>query len=107
MAGVSAEYYRLVEEDVAGASLKGRAPDILTVPKLQRWLSCQGARRHGKKEELVTRQNYMSYQSCLACCRMKEYNSLGLDNEILHPDGGANIDKKLARLQARGLQRFC
>ena len=55
MATVTASSYRLTEEDVPGASLKGRSPDSLTVPELKRWLACRGARRHGRKPELIQR----------------------------------------------------
>lgn len=47
--------YRLSEDDVPGASLKGRLPELLTVVELKRWLACRGARRTGKKAELVKR----------------------------------------------------
>ena len=47
--------YRLSEDDVPGASLSGRSPDILNVEQLKRWLACRGARRSGKKAELVQR----------------------------------------------------
>ena len=36
MASVVAASYRLVEDDIPGASLKGRVPDDLTVPELKR-----------------------------------------------------------------------
>lgn len=52
---IDREIYRLTEKDVPGASLKGRKPDLLTVVELKRWLACRGARRSGKKAELVTR----------------------------------------------------
>ena len=51
----------LTEDDILGASL-GKNPDgssqfpsQLTIPELKRWLSCRGARRTGKKADLVTR----------------------------------------------------
>ena len=52
---MDASAYRLVEDDVPGASLKGRSPDDLSVPELKSWLACCEARRHGKKPELVER----------------------------------------------------
>ena len=52
---MDASVYRLVEDDVRGASLKGGSPDDLSVPGLKRWLACRGARRHGRKPELVER----------------------------------------------------
>ena len=57
MASVVAASYRLVNDDIPGASLKGRIPDDLTVPELKRWLACRGARRKGNKPELVHRKN--------------------------------------------------
>ena len=51
----------LSEEDVPGAGLgywpdrKERKPNDLCVPELKRWLACRGARRSGKKSELVAR----------------------------------------------------
>ena len=51
----------LTERDVPGASLgrnpdgSARTPGLLTIPELKRWLACRGARRTGKKADLVTR----------------------------------------------------
>ena len=55
MASVVAASYRLVDDDIRGASLRGRVPDDLTVPELKRWLACRGARRKGNMPELVQR----------------------------------------------------
>ena len=47
---------RLTEEDIPGASLRGRNPQQLTIPELKRWLSCRkGAKTNGKKRDLVER----------------------------------------------------
>ena len=40
------------EEDVPGASLNGRKPE-LKVPELKNWLACRGAPTKGKKADLV------------------------------------------------------
>ena len=45
--------YCFSELDIPGASLNGKAPDILNVEQLKRCLACQDARRSGKKVELV------------------------------------------------------
>ena len=50
-----ATIYRLSEKDIPGASLDGKSPDDLNVEQLKRWLACRGARRSGKKAELVQR----------------------------------------------------
>ena len=50
-----AAIYRLSEDDVPGASLSGKSPDVLNVEQLKRWLACRGARRSGKKADLVQR----------------------------------------------------
>ena len=46
-----ATIYRLSEDDVPGASLNGKSPR----EQLKRWLACRGARRSGRKAELVQR----------------------------------------------------
>ena len=38
----------LAEDDVPGASLQGRNPELLKVPELKRWLQC-------RKPELIAR----------------------------------------------------
>ena len=43
------------EGDVPGASLNGRKPEQLKVPKLKYWLSCRGAPTKGRKADLVVR----------------------------------------------------
>jgi len=48
-----AAIYRLREEDVPGASLSGKSAEDLNVEQLKRWLACRGARRSGRKAELV------------------------------------------------------
>ena len=45
----------LKEEDVPGASLNGRKPEQLKVPKLKLWLACRGALTKGRKTELIER----------------------------------------------------
>ena len=55
MASVVVASYRLVNDDIPGASLKGRDPDDLTVPELKIWLACRGTRRKGNKPEVVQR----------------------------------------------------
>lgn len=45
----------LVESDIPGASLEGRAPENLKVKELQRWLLCRGASIKGKKADLIAR----------------------------------------------------
>ena len=72
--------YELCEDDVPGASLRGRNPILLTVPELKCWLACRGASRRGRKPNLVL--------------RVSEYIAAGLDKKIVNPDGGANIEGK-------------
>ena len=45
----------LAEDDVLGASLQGRDPELLKVPELKRWLQCRGASTKGRKPELIAR----------------------------------------------------
>ncbi len=45
----------LKEENIPGASLKGRDPSQLHVVELKRWLKCRGAIVSGKKQDLVKR----------------------------------------------------
>ena len=46
----------LTEEDISGASLRGKIPNALTIPELKRWLSCRkGAKLSGTKRTLVER----------------------------------------------------
>ena len=46
----------LSEDDIQGASLRGKTPSQLTIPKLKRWLSCKkGAKLSGTKRSLVER----------------------------------------------------
>ena len=53
---MSVEISPLTEEDIAGASIRGRNPQQLTIPELKRWLSCRkGAKTNGKKRDLVER----------------------------------------------------
>lgn len=53
---MSAKISPLTEEDIPGASLRGRNPQQLTIPELKRWLSCRkGAKTNGKKRNLVER----------------------------------------------------
>ena len=81
--------YELREKDIPGASLRGRNPGLLTVPELKRWLACHGASRCGRKAELVL--------------RVSEYILTGLDKDLVDPDGGANIERKRAKLEKAGL----
>lgn len=46
----------LTEDDIDGASLRGKTPNQLTIPELKRWLSCRkGAKLSGTKRSLVAR----------------------------------------------------
>ena len=45
----------LCEDDIPGASLRGRSPSTLTIPALKRWLQCRAAPTKGKKADLVER----------------------------------------------------
>ena len=51
----------LAEDDVPGASLQGRNPELLKVPELKRWLQCmrwlqcRRASTKGRKTELIAR----------------------------------------------------
>ena len=81
--------YELTEEDIPGAALGGRDPGVLSVAELKRWLACRGASRRGRKAELVL--------------RVTEYIATGLDQQLIDPDGGANVERKRQRLQTMGL----
>jgi len=53
---MSADISPLAEEDIPGASLRGRNPQQLTIPELKRRLSCRkGAETNGNKRNLVER----------------------------------------------------
>jgi len=53
---MSADISPLAEEDIPGASLRGRNPQQLTIPELKRWLSCRkGTKTNGNKRNLVER----------------------------------------------------
>ena len=39
----------LAEDDVPGASLQERNPELLKVPELKRWLQCRRASTKGRK----------------------------------------------------------
>ena len=53
---MSADISPFAEEDIPGASLRGRNPQQLTIPELKRWLSCRkGAKTNGNKRNLVER----------------------------------------------------
>jgi len=67
----------LTENDIPGASLKGRPPELLKKDELKRWLQCRGAHVSGSKEDLVR--------------RVKEYVEAGLTNRLTDPDDGANL----------------
>jgi len=44
----------LSEDDIQGASLRGKTPRQLTIPELKRWFSCRkGAKLSGTKRSLV------------------------------------------------------
>ena len=51
----------LHEDEVPGASLKGRDVGSLKIPQLKRWLLCRRASTKGLKADLVAR--YVFYQS--------------------------------------------
>ena len=51
--GLMVEEGRFREEDVPGASLNGRKPENLKVPKLKHWLASRGKPTKGKKADLV------------------------------------------------------
>ena len=70
----------LTENDIPGASLKGRPPELLKKDELKRWLQCRGAHVSGSKEDLVR--------------RVKEYVEAGLTNRLTDPDDGANLQRK-------------
>ncbi len=50
---------KLTENDVPGASLRGRKPEELKIPELKLWLNCRGAPTKGKKADLVERYSYI------------------------------------------------
>jgi len=70
----------LTENDIPGASLKGRPPNLLKKDELKRWLQCRGAHVSGSKEDLVR--------------RVKEYAEAGLTNRLTDPDDRANLQRK-------------
>ena len=43
-----AAIYHLSEDDVRGASLSRKSPDVLSVEQLKWWLACRGGRRSGQ-----------------------------------------------------------
>ena len=45
----------LTEDDVPGASLKGRKPEQLKNDELKRWLKCRGASVSGTRVQLLER----------------------------------------------------
>lgn len=49
---------------------------------------------------------YQKWCSVLFMSRVKEYIHMGLDKDIVYPDNGANIAKKLADLQTSGLDPY-
>ena len=113
-----AAIYCLSQDNIPGASLSGKSLDDLNVKQLKQWLACHGARRSGKKAELhtVSIQCILSLSHDCICreaskiitnyfdyCRVKEYIHVGLDTNIIDPDKGANIARKLERLRASGL----
>ena len=51
----------LHEDEVPGASLKGRDVGSLKIPQLKRWLLCRRASTKGLKADLVAR--YVFHQS--------------------------------------------
>ena len=50
--------------------------------------------------EVLFRDSYSVGALCFLFCRVKEYIALGLYKEIIDPDGGENIARKLERLQS-------
>ena len=53
--GYAERMLMLSEDDIPGASLKGRNPNNLTIVQLKRWLACRGAPLSGNKAQLVER----------------------------------------------------
>ena len=84
---------RLEESDIPGASLGGQRPSALTVQRLKRWLACRGASVAGRKAELVE--------------RVELYIEKGWSDDLVDPDSGSNVRRKLAEIKddsARGAQ---
>jgi len=110
-----AAIYCLRKEDIPGASLSGKSAEDLNVEQLKWWLACRGAHKSGRKAELV--QRYMSVELEWLCSialwrsslqgegvrSQSEEVCMGLDKNIIDPDKGANIAKKLERLQVSGV----
>ena len=67
----------------------------------------------GEKPELLKRQAVTALvhvtvlrcitSVCIIYVRVKEYIQMGLDKDIINPDNGANIAKKLTAFQTSGL----
>lgn len=107
----------LTEEDIPGASLSGKSPELLSVVELKRWLACRGAHRGGTKSQLIKRYvlKYITAAKlsdfstvlpslllwCCAC-RVNDYLSTGLAEDLVDPDNGANVEAKRTKLLAGG-----
>ena len=63
-----------MEDDIPGASLLGRKPEVLKTTKLQLWLKCCGHSANGVK----TKAELLK--------RMYEYLRTGKDKNIVNPD---------------------
>ena len=55
MLGHCHQMLMLNEDDIPGASLKGKKPNDLNVVQLKRWLACRGASLSGNKAQLIER----------------------------------------------------
>ena len=124
-----AAIYRLSQDDIPGTSLSGKSPDDLNIEQLKRWLACRGTRRSRKKGRACSTVILHVYIHVLSAysvyypsvmnayyrkaskiianyfdyCRVKEYIHIGLDTNIIDPDEGAIITRKLERLLVSGL----
>ena len=101
----------LTEDDIDGASLRGKTPSQLTIPELKRWLSCRkGAKLSGTKRSLVERYDaaldvmftfrtiHLTERKLNVPFRVQSYIDGGLDKDLLDPDNGENIARKRRNL---------
>ena len=82
----------LSEKDVPGASLNGRAPVVLTVPQLKRWLQCHNAFLDVETSDIVAAEcgcpaGRGPYASCkhigALCYSLEEFSRFGHLPEFL------------------------
>ena len=73
----------LSQDDVPGASLKGRDVGLLKIPELKRWLQCRRAPTKGLKADLVARCVFLlkyTYKvaliNCFSCSQNNKFYAM-------------------------------